>query len=336
MKRVVWMLAILVVIGLSVYLINSRINSKITGFSTSSKDIYIPTGSTLEDVMFILETDSIITDLQSFRWMAESKSYGERIKPGKYRIAKDCTLNELINKLRSGDQQPVRVAFHAMQTPEMLAGKIAEQLEADSIDLLDIFRDEHLADSLGFSTEGFRTMFIPNTYEFWWNTSARQFVDRMTDEYQLFWTEERKTKAIERGMSQTEVVILASIVQAETAKRDEAPKIAGLYLNRLRIGMPLQADPTLIYAAQDFGIRRVLDIHKNIDSPYNTYLNTGLPPGPIYYPETNYIDAVLNPDENKYLYMCAKADFSGYHNFATSYDQHLVYAREYQRAISNQ
>ncbi|MBI1266122.1 MAG: endolytic transglycosylase MltG [Cryomorphaceae bacterium] len=336
MKRVVWAVVILAVIGIAGYVVYGRLNSPVTSFTTAHKDIFIATGSELDDVVDILVRDSIIVDEDAFRWMAESKKYTANVKPGKYRIPRGINLNKLINKLRSGDQLPVRVVFNAMRTPEMLAGKIASQLEVDSVTMLDELKNSHLADSLGFSKEGFRTMFIPNTYEFWWNTDARGFINRMANEYRLFWTEDRKAKAAERGLSQTEVVVLASIVQAETAKRDEAPKIAGLYLNRLRIGMPLQADPTLIYAAQDFSIRRVLDIHKNIDSPYNTYRNVGLPPGPINYPDFNYIDAVLNPDQNKYLYMCAKPDFSGYHNFATNYDQHLVYARQYQRALSNQ
>lgn len=335
MKRIVWALAVLTVLGIVGFVVYGRLNSPVTAFSSAQKYVYIPTGSEVEDVISILVRDSVIVDEDSFRWMAESKRYTTNVKPGKYLIERGTTLNTLINKLRSGDQVAVKVVFNAIRTPEMLAGKIASQLEVDSISLLDELKNARLADSLGFSKEGFRTMFIPNTYEFWWNTDAQGFINRMVTEYNLFWNDDRKAKAAERGLSQTEVVVLASIVQAETAKRDEAPKIAGLYLNRLRIGMPLQADPTLIYAAQDFGIRRVLDVHKNIDSPYNTYLNTGLPPGPIIYPDYNYIDAVLNPDQNKYLYMCAKADFSGYHNFSTSYDQHLVYARQYQRALSN-
>ncbi|MFM1930708.1 MAG: hypothetical protein RL226_11, partial [Bacteroidota bacterium] len=245
------------------------------------------------------------------------------------------SANELVNKLRSGDQDPVRVVIQSVRTPEELAGMVGRQLEADSTMLIRAFQDQKLADSLGFNEHTFRTMFIPNTYEFWWNTDAQQFVRRMAEEYRKVWNDDRKEKAAQLGLSASEVVTLASIVHAETAKRDEAPKVAGLYLNRIRIGMALQADPTLIWAAGDFSIKRVLNVHKTIDSPYNTYMYPGLPPGPIRYPELNYIDAVLNADTHAYLYMCAKADFSGYHHFSSSYEQHLQYAREYQRAISN-
>ncbi|MGB0424486.1 MAG: endolytic transglycosylase MltG, partial [Flavobacteriales bacterium] len=228
---------------------------------------------------------------------------------------------------------PVRVVIRGQRLPADMAGTISKQLEADSAELKALLTSEEQASKYGFNSESFRTMILPNTYEFNWNSSAEDVIARMAREYKAFWNSERIAKAQNLGLSQSEVGTLASIVKAETAKSDEAPKVAGLYLNRLEIGMALQADPTLIYAIGDFSIKRVLDKHKLVDSKYNTYKHPGLPPGPINYPETNYIDAVLNSIDHKFIYMCAKPDFSGYHDFSKTYNQHLNYARKYHQAL---
>ena len=243
--------------------------------------------------------------------------------------------NDLVNLLRSGKQSPVKLTFNTIRTYEDLAGKVANQIEADSISLLKALRNPDLANKYGFSTATFFTLFIPNTYEFYWNTSAEEFIQRMAREYKSFWNESRRAKAKAIGLSQSEVAILASIVQAEQMSHpDERPKVAGLYLNRLKRGMRLQSDPTLVFAIGDFSINRVLNQHKSIQSPYNTYLYSGLPPGPINLPELSSLEAVLNPEQHSYLYMCAKADFSGYHHFSKTLSQHNVYAKEYQRELN--
>lgn len=303
-----------------------------TFFDSRLKTIYVPTNTTFDELVEILVEDSIIQSESDFRQVADWKRF-RTPKPGKYVFENGKSLNKIINKLRSGDQTPVKLTFNGARSPQDIAGTIASQIEADSVSILQAILSRENAQKYGFNKESFRAMFIPNTYELWWNTDADAFVDRMAQEFKKFWTEERVAKASAKGLSQSETVILASIVKAETAKRDEAPVVAGLYLNRLRIGMPLQADPTLIYAHQDYSIRRVLDKHKEINSPYNTYKNAGLPPGPINFPELNYVEAVLDPEEHKYLYMCAKPDFSGYHNFARTLRQHNINAKQYQAAL---
>ena len=204
---------------------------------------------------------------------------------------------------------------------------------ADSIEILDLFSDENMILEFGFNTETFRAMFIPNTYEFYWTTSADEFAKRMKTEYDRFWDKSRKAKAEEIGLSPEEVIILASIVQSETIKKDELETVAGLYINRLKKDIRLQADPTIKYAVGDYSLKRVLTKHLEIDSPYNTYKNVGLPPGPIAFPEITTIDAVLNYEKHKYLYMCAKEDFSGYHNFAQTLSQHNRNAAKYRKAL---
>jgi UPF0755 protein len=226
------------------------------------------------------------------------------------------------------------VTFNTIRSKEELSEKITARLEVRKEQVLALLQDKAYIRKFGFEEETILSMFIPNTYELWWNTSAEGLIDRMHAEYQNFWTEERKQKAESLGLSQQEVSTLASIVQAESQKADERPRIAGVYLNRLRMGMALQADPTLVFAVGDFSLRRILNSHKAIDSPYNTYKYTGLPPGPINLPDVNSLDAVLNAEKHRYLYFCAKEDFSGYHSFAENYAEHLQNANRYQRALN--
>jgi UPF0755 protein len=217
-----------------------------------------------------------------------------------------------------------------------VASKLTVKLELDSVSFMQLLDKEGMPEKYGFNKETFRCMFIPDTYEVYWNISGEDLIARMNREYNTFWNSGRKAKAEEIGLSQIETGILASIVQAEISHYDEAPVVAGLYLNRLRKNMFLQADPTLIYAVGDFTIRRVLNIHKQIDSPYNTYKYLGLPPGPINFPSVTSIDAVLNYQQHNYIYMCAREDFSGYHNFATNLQQHNINARRYQQALNRE
>jgi UPF0755 protein len=304
-------------------------------FEGEDRILLIPTGSTFDQVIGSLKEEGLITDEKTFRLLAERKKYVDRVKPGRYRVASGTSLNDLVNKLRSGDQDPVRITFTNIRTLPQLAGQVAKYIEADSTALIQVMRDPGTVDRLGFRSETMISVFVPNTYEFWWTTTPEEFLERMAKEYKRFWTEERKAKAKGVNLTQAEVATLASIVQAETAKPDEAPTIAGVYLNRLRIGMPLQADPTLKFALGLDSLTRILTEDLQVASPYNTYTHAGLPPGPINMPEPRYIDAVLNAQKNDYLYFCARETLDGYSNFARTYEQHLVNARRYQRALND-
>jgi UPF0755 protein len=294
----------------------------------------IPSNSVYKNVVDQLYEERVINDAVSFGFVAKILGYQEAVKPGLYQIDPKMSNLQLVRMLRSGQQTPVRVTFNTIRTKEDLAEKISANLEVSKEQFLELLQDSVYIRKFGFEEETIMSVFIPNTYEFWWDTSAEELFERMYKEYQIFWTDARKQKAQDLGLSQQEVSTLASIVQAESQKSDERPKIAGVYLNRLRIGMPLQADPTLVFAAGDFSIKRLTAKQMAIDSPYNTYKYAGLPPGPINLPDINSLDAVLNYEKHSYLYFCAKEDFSGYHSFAVGYDEHLNNARRYQRALN--
>lgn len=295
---------------------------------------YIPTGSDFEDVKEGLVELNVLKNVRSFDFVADQKKYKENVKPGRYLLIDGMSNNRLVNLLRSGKQEPVIVTFNNVRFKEDLAGKVSRFIEADSLQIISLLNDKEFVAKYGFNTSNFLTLFIPNSYEFWWNTSAEEFVERMAKEYKIFWTEERRQKAQNLRLTQSEVSILASIIQKETNKNDEKPTIAGVYYNRLKKGMLLQADPTLVYANRDFEARRVLHKHKIIDSPYNTYKYAGLPPGPICLPSPASVDAVLDIKPHGYLYFCAKPDGSGYHTFAASYTEHLKNAREFQKELN--
>ncbi|MDZ7740315.1 MAG: endolytic transglycosylase MltG [Bacteroidota bacterium] len=296
--------------------------------------VFIPTSADFDDVKVILYSQGLIINRRNFEWLAHEKKYPELIKPGHYIIRQGMNNNELINMLRAGEQVPVDVIFNNINTKGELAEQIGGQLEFDSTDLIRRLNDSAYLSRYDFDPGNIKTMFIPNTYEFYWTTSPEGFLDRMYSEYKAFWNEERRALADSIDMSIHDVVTLASIVEKETNKKDEKDVIAGVYINRLKKGWLLQADPTLIYAWEDFGIKRVLNVHKEIDSPYNTYKHGGLPPGPICIPSISSIDAVLNYDRNDYLFFCARADLSGYHSFSKSHSQHIRNAREYQEALN--
>lgn len=296
--------------------------------------IQIPSNATFQMVVDTLYQNEVINDVITFSFVSKVMKYQEAVKPGLYNIPPKTNNLNLVRMLRSGNQTPVMVTFNNVRLKEDLAEKITRNLEISEQQFLDLLTDSVNIRKFGFEEETIMSMFIPNSYEVWWNTSAEKLFDRMFNEYNSFWTEERKNKASQLGLSPHEVSTLASIVQAETQKADERPKVAGVYLNRLKINMPLQADPTLVFAAGDFSIKRVLNVHKEIESPYNTYKYTGLPPGPINLPEISALEAVLNYEDHSYLYFCAKEDFSGYHAFATSLTEHLNNARRYQAALN--
>lgn len=295
--------------------------------------LHIPTGSHYDDVKQTLQEQDIIQNLRSFDWLAGQKNYPELILPGRYRIRDGMSNNALINLLRSGEQDPVMLTFSSIRTKQELASVVGNQIEADSLSLISLLSDNETMQQAGMDTLTGKMLFLPNTYEVFWNTTATELLARMQREYGAFWNEKRLKRAEEIGLTPEESGILASIVQSETSKVSEMDRIAGVYMNRLERNMPLQADPTVIFAHRDFGIRRVLNRHLTIDSPFNTYKYRGLPPGPIRLPAPHVIDAVLHYEEHDYLYFSAKADFSGYHSFAESYTEHLRNAREFRRAL---
>lgn len=295
--------------------------------------IFIPSDATFDQVTKMLVDGDYLKNAEGFKWVAKKKGYTDNVLGGCYTIKNNMTNNDLVNLLRSGIQTPVNVTFNNIRTLNQLAGHVAERLEPDSLAFVTIMHNSDVIKGYGFNKETFIAMFIPNTYEFYWTTTAKKFVDRMNKEYKAFWNDERLKKAKEIGLTPVEVSTLASIVDEETVKPDEKPKVAGLYLNRLKKGMKLQADPTIKFALGDFSVKRILNKDLKIDSPYNTYLYKGLPPGPIRIPSIQGIEAVLNYNKHNYLYMCAKDDFSGYHNFATTLKQHNRNAARYRKAL---
>lgn len=296
--------------------------------------IYIPSGSDFEQVKTILYKQGLIIHRKNFEWLANQKSYPSTIKAGHYLLKKGMNNLTLINLLRFGNQTPIKLIFNNIRTKEQLAQRISTQLETDSASIINRLNDSTFLASLGLNKYTATSIFIPNTYQIFWTIKTDDFIKRMKREYDQFWNSKRKQKADSLGMSVTEVIILASIVEKETQKNDEKKKIAGVYINRIKRGWYLQADPTLIFALNDYSIKRVLNIHKKIDSPFNTYKHKGIPPGPICVPSIASINAVLDYEEHRYFYFCAKDDLSGYHEFANSYRQHEQNASKYRKALN--
>lgn len=327
----------LIVGGFFAYKIYAAIFSPNTAFNNDEAYVYVATDATYEDLKAALEP--LLENVDSFKQVAERKGYLTNIKGGKYAIKKGMNNNEIINSLRSNNI-PVKVAFNNQETLADLAGRISGQLEPDSLALLTSFMDSDFLKTNGFDEHTRLSMYIPNSYEFFWNTSAVEFRERMLTEYKRFWNTDRMQKAKELGLKPSEVMSLAAIVHKETAKVDERPRVAGVYLNRLRKNMLLQADPTVIYALKlhtnDFDtiIKRVLYKDLEIDSPYNTYKYSGVPPGPITMPDISAIDAVLNPEKHDYYYFVANVENFGYHKFAKSLGQHNRNKAQYIRWIN--
>lgn len=297
-------------------------------------ELVIDKETNYDDIVRQLETNNVLNNLNAFKWVSKKKNYPNNVKIGYYRLKKGLNTNQIVNKLRGGMQDPIKLTFNNIRFKEDLAGKISQYLLADSLSIINLFSNKALIEKYGFTSDNFKSMFIPNTYEIYWTTNAIEFAERMHKEYQKFWTDKRKKKAKAINLSPIEVSILASIVQAETAKKDEMKRVAGLYINRLKSGRHLQADPTVKFAIGDFSVKRILSHHLTVQSPYNTYMHVGLPPGPINFPEIFAIDAVLNFEKHNYFYMCAKEDFSGYHNFAKTLRQHNINAKKYHRELN--
>ncbi len=296
--------------------------------------LYIHNGDNFDQVVRLLKEHGCLTKVNTFKQLAWLKDYSTNVRPGAYRLQPGWSNNKLVNILRSGAQTPVKVTFNNIRSCEELAGKLARQLQCDSLSFIQCFKNDTNALKLGFKSETLPALFIPNTYSLYWTTTPVGFLFRMKYEYDKFWNDTRKMKAKASGLTADQVATLASIVQEESNKNDEKPVIAGVYLNRLHNNWPLQADPTIRFALGDYSIRRILTMHLSVDSPYNTYKITGLPPGPINSPEISSLDAVLNYSTHDYFYFCAKEDFSGYHNFAKNLSEHNRNAQKYQEALN--
>lgn len=307
--------------------------------TTKEGFLYIPTNSDFKQVKNLVRP--FLKRVNPFEWVANKKNYPNTIKPGKYHILKGLNNNELINLLRSGKQTTVKLSFNNQDSFEKLAGRISEQIEPDSLSILKTLKDISFYSKEGFNINTALGMYIPNTYEFYWNTSAESFRKKMEKEYRKFWNISRVEKAKSLNLTKDQVITLASIVQKETSTISERPMVAGLYLNRLKDKWPLQADPTIIFAlkqklGKDTLIKRVLTKDLAINSPYNTYKLKGLPPGLIAMPDISSIDAVLNPAQHRYYYMCASITSIGTHEFAKTLTQHNRNAAKYQSWLNKQ
>ncbi len=296
--------------------------------------LYIGKDYTIEEVITKLNEIGLPSE-KIFRILAQRINYNNnQIKTGRYEIRPNTTMPHLIRLLRNGQQTPMNITFNNIRTKEILAGRISQQLMIDSVSILKELNDKETIEKLGFDSTTIVAMFIPNTYEVYWDISVDNFLQRMKKEYDRFWNETRLSQAEALNMTPIEVSTLASIVEEEASFSDEYPIVAGLYLNRLKKGMRLEADPTVKFAVGDFSLRRILYRHLDTESPYNTYRVEGLPPGPIRMPSIKAIDATLQPQTHNYLFMCAKEDLSGRHNFAVTHAEHSRNATRYQRALN--
>lgn len=281
--------------------------------------------------------DSLLSKINrhwAFDLYAQHLKLDKTFKAGHYLLKKGMDVIQIVRMLKLGTQTPIRLTFNHAFTPPYLARTLAKQLDADSASFVHALTSKELATELGFDTVTLFSICIPNSYEFYWTTTPEQFVRRMKKEYERFWTKERDKKLSLTGLSRLEALTLASIITQETRQKDEMPRMAGVYMNRLNRGIPLQADPTIKFAMQDFGLRRILYRHLKTQSPYNTYINRGLPPSPICLPSIVAIDAVLNYEKHQYLYFCARPTFDGHHDFARTLREHNANARAYARELN--
>lgn len=332
-KKAIGIISLVAVTAATIYgyFIYKDIFSANTAFTESRVAVYIPTNAIFSDVERIISP--YVENMDRLKMVAEKKSYPANIRAGKFILKKGMNSNDIINALRI--PVPVDIAFNNQETLGRAVGRIAQQLEPDSLRLMEAFTDKKFMEENGFNEDNILSIFIPNTYEFFWNTSAEKVREKMAKEYRKFWTQERLSKAEALGLTPLEVSSLAAIVHKETAKVDERPRVAGVYLNRIKKGMKLEADPTVIYSIKkqsgDFDqvIKRVYFKDLEIDSPYNTYKYTGLPPGPIAMPDISALDAVLNPEQHNYIFFCASVTNIGYHEFAVTAAQHEVNRQKY-------
>lgn len=320
---------IAVLVGTTTYAFLSPLSS-----SSEKEYVYIDNDDDADSIRRKISDISGVAAGKAFDILAGVTGYYDHIRSGRYGIAPDEPTLQVFRKIRNGSQDPVMLTIPSVRTLDRLAHEISKKLMMNEDELYGALIDPEVCKSFDLDTLTIQCLFIPETYEIYWNIPVEKFLERMNKERKTFWTEDRKKKANEAGMREEEVVTLASIVDEETANNGEKPMIAGMYVNRLKTGMPLQADPTIKYALKDFKLKRIYHNHLDVKSPFNTYRNIGLPPGPIRIPSIAGIDAVLNHSKSDYLYMCAKEDFSGTHNFAVTYQEHLQNAARYSAALN--
>lgn len=339
-KKIIRTTLVILVIGLAVggyfaYDFYQKIFAPNVPTALSNDFVHIPTNSSFDEVVNILEKEHFIIDVTSFKLVAKQMNYiKNNMRAGRYKIEPNWSNRQLIGHLRGGKQATVKVILNNERLLEEVAGKVARFIEPDSASIYALMMDPNFLLEKGYTKETLMSIFIPNTYDFYWNTSPAKFMERMIKEHDEFWAKNGREDLLkERGMTKVEIYSLASIVERETNYKPEKQRMAAVYHNRLRIGMLLQADPTSVFARRDFAAKRVTDYHTKFDSPYNTYMYAGLPPGPVSMASISSIDAVLNPEDNKFLYFCAKGDGSGTHNFAKSLSQHNQNAITYKRNL---
>lgn len=339
-KKILSIASVVVLFGATIfgYFMYKKVFSENTKFSENEFYVYIPTNSTYQDVQKIMAP--YVKDMSKFDFVANNRGYSSNVNPGKFLMKKGMSSFDLVSSLRHN--VPVKLAFNNQESLGKLVQRLSSQIEPDSLSLTEVFADSVFMAENGFNKETVLAMFIPNTYEFYWNVTPMKVRDKLAKEYRRFWNEERQAKAKALNLTPVQVSTLAAIVHEETAKADERPRVAGVYLNRLKQEMPLQADPTVIYAIKeksgnfDQVIKRVMYNDLKISSPYNTYIHTGLPPGPIAMPDISAIDAVLNAEKHNYVYFCASVERFGYHEFAETYEQHQVIAKKYAEWVAKQ
>jgi UPF0755 protein len=333
MKKVILVLSVLIlliaVVGGWMFL------GPATYFKSNNRFLYIPTqNATRGKVLELLQRDSLVKNETVFDWLASRMGYWKQIKPGKYKIQSGNSVMKIIRLLRNGQQSPVNLVITKLRTKEDLASLAGKRFECDSMSMMMYLNTNDSISKYELDTNTVMTAVFPNTYTFFWNTTPDKIFNKLVRQYNQFWTDERRKLATDKGLTPQTAYILASIIEEETNKNDEKGNIASVYLNRMKTGMRLGADPTVKFALRDFSLKRIYNKHLAVESPYNTYKITGLPPGPICTPSTTTIDAVLHSPQTTYLYFVARSDFSGYHTFASTYTEHLKYAREYQEALN--
>ncbi len=339
-KKIISIASVVVLFGATIfgYFMYEKVFSDNTKFNESEFYVYVPTNSTYQDVQKIMSP--FVKDMSKFDFVANNRGYSSNVNPGKFLMKKGMSSFDLVSSLRHN--VPVKLAFNNQESLGKLVQRLSSQIEPDSLTLTKVFTDSVFMAENGFNKETVLAMFIPNTYEFYWNVTPIKVRDKLAKEYRRFWNEERLAKAKALDLTPVQVSTLAAIVHEETAKADERPRVAGVYLNRLKQEMPLQADPTVIYAIKeksgnfDQVIKRVMYNDLRISSPYNTYIHTGLPPGPIAMPDISAIDAVLNAEKHDYVYFCASVERFGYHEFAKTYEEHQVIAKKYAEWVAQQ
>jgi UPF0755 protein len=324
--------ALLLIVAIAAFMAPKYIKSNTADFG-EKKYFYVPTGSTYESLKASLKNEGLLKDISSFEKVASGMNLNKHVNAGRYEFTQGMSNYSIAKMFRSGNQKPVKLVLNKYRTKKDLISKIAKELEADSLSLSALMNDNSYLSTFDLDSNTSIAAFTPNTYEFYWNSDAKKIFNKISKAYQAFWTDDNKAKAKALNLTPAQVFTLASIVDEETNKKDEKGNVASVYLNRLQRGMKLQADPTAKFAYGDFSIKRVLNKHIEFPSPYNTYYTEGLPPGPICNPSKSSVEAVLNAPKTNYLFFCAKEDFSGHHNFASSDVEHMANAKKFQAAM---